>query len=60
MLQNLFNIQSTKRPSHRIFEAWAFDWQNHGHSAVLNSDALKTRSNGVCGFYLEVQRKNLI
>jgi hypothetical protein len=48
MLHYLFEAQSTKSPSHRIREAWAFDWQTHGDSAVLNSNALKTRPDGVC------------
>jgi hypothetical protein len=48
MLCTLFEIQSIKSPPHRIREAWAFDWQTHGDSAVLNSDALKTRPDGVC------------
>ena len=52
MLQTLFKIRSTKSPPHRIREAWAFDWQNHGHSAVLNSETLKTRPDGVCEFAL--------
>ncbi|KIM88875.1 hypothetical protein PILCRDRAFT_813871 [Piloderma croceum F 1598] len=47
MLHNLFEAQSNKSPSHRIREAWAFDWQTHGDSAVLNSNALKSRPDGV-------------
>src|SRR3984885_12710924 len=48
MLYNLFEAQSNKSPSHRIREAWAFDWQSHGDSALLNSNALKSRPDGVC------------
>lgn len=47
MLHKLFEIRSTKSPSLRIREAWAFDWQDHGHSAVMNSEILKTHPNGV-------------
>jgi pimeloyl-ACP methyl ester carboxylesterase len=35
------NKRST--PSHRrIREAWAFDWQSHGDSAVLNQNILRS------------------
>ncbi|KAJ7489679.1 Alpha/beta hydrolase fold-1 [Mycena galericulata] len=40
------------RPS-QVYEAWAFDWQTHGDSAVLNRDLLGTspsRAYGVSAF----------
>jgi hypothetical protein len=48
MLRNLFEVQSTKNAPRRIREAWAFDWHTHGDSAVLDSNALKTRPDSVC------------
>ncbi|KAJ7453156.1 Alpha/beta hydrolase fold-1 [Mycena latifolia] len=36
-IEKLFALQSR---SSRIREAWTFDWQSHGESAVLNEEAL--------------------
>ncbi|EPS99563.1 hypothetical protein FOMPIDRAFT_1030883 [Fomitopsis schrenkii] len=47
LLERLCAVQSTKEPTGRIREAWAFDWQGHGDSAVLNEAALKRRGWGV-------------
>ncbi|KAJ7245652.1 Alpha/beta hydrolase family-domain-containing protein [Mycena haematopus] len=33
-----------------VREAWAFDWQNHGESAVLNRELLKTSPSRVYGW----------
>ncbi|KAJ7350779.1 Alpha/beta hydrolase fold-1 [Mycena albidolilacea] len=41
ILEKLFALQSEKSTFYRIREAWLFDWQNHGESAVLNEEALK-------------------
>ncbi|KZP10084.1 alpha/beta-hydrolase [Athelia psychrophila] len=40
MLERLFDTQHSKPGTLRIREAWAFDWQSHGDSAVLNRGAL--------------------
>ncbi|KAF8909980.1 hypothetical protein CPB85DRAFT_1221751 [Mucidula mucida] len=47
-LERIFTIQQSKNQFHRIREAWAFDWQNHGDAAVLNQSALSDRPEGVC------------
>ncbi|KAF9474695.1 alpha/beta-hydrolase [Pholiota conissans] len=47
-IEHLFHTQAAKDDAHRVREAWAFDWQNHGDSAVLNREALKERPEGVC------------
>lgn len=31
-----------------VREAWAFDWQSHGESAVLNEEALKDGPASAC------------
>ncbi|KAJ7799996.1 Alpha/beta hydrolase fold-1 [Mycena olivaceomarginata] len=41
IVEKLFTLQSEKSTFYRIREAWSFDWQNHGESAVLNEEALK-------------------
>lgn len=33
-----------------VREVWAFDWQDHGDSALLNSDVLSGLKNGICTF----------
>ncbi|KAG7439822.1 uncharacterized protein BT62DRAFT_957664 [Guyanagaster necrorhizus] len=47
-IERIFDIQGAKSPRHRIREAWAFDWQNHGDAAVVNESALRERPEGVC------------
>lgn len=51
VLQHIFQLQNSKGESYRIREAWSFDWQNHGDSAVLNYAALKAQKPGVCKFF---------
>lgn len=41
ILDKLFTLQSAKSAFQQIREAWSFDWQSHGESAVLNEDAVK-------------------
>ncbi|KAJ7146732.1 hypothetical protein C8R44DRAFT_598796, partial [Mycena epipterygia] len=41
VLEKLFLLQSEKSDFPPIREAWSFDWQSHGESAVLNEEALK-------------------
>ncbi|PPQ74685.1 hypothetical protein CVT26_007668 [Gymnopilus dilepis] len=41
VIDKLFDLQHSKTVSHRIREAWSFDWQSHGDSAVLNREQLK-------------------
>ncbi|EIN08046.1 hypothetical protein PUNSTDRAFT_104270 [Punctularia strigosozonata HHB-11173 SS5] len=50
MLKRLFDLSRTKPPSERIREAWCFDRQNHGDSAVLNRDRLRSRPDGVAEY----------
>ncbi|PPQ92478.1 hypothetical protein CVT25_010423 [Psilocybe cyanescens] len=45
VIEQLFKVQRNKDV--RLREAWAFDWQSHGDSAVLNREALKNRAEGV-------------
>ncbi|ETW87252.1 Esterase/lipase/thioesterase [Heterobasidion irregulare TC 32-1] len=40
-LSKLFQIQASEDRSCRIREAWAFDWQSHGDSALLNESAAR-------------------
>ncbi|KAK0450346.1 Alpha/beta hydrolase fold-1 [Desarmillaria tabescens] len=46
-IERIFGLQEAKSPRHRIREAWAFDWQNHGDAALLNERALRERPEGV-------------
>jgi hypothetical protein len=48
VIEDLFTIQRTKTRNRRIREVWAFDWQSHGDSAVLNQPLLNGRQNAVC------------
>nr|GAT52936.1 predicted protein [Mycena chlorophos] len=45
-------VNQRGKPRHqRVREAWAFDWQSHGDSAVLNREQIaQTRQNGVSAF----------
>ncbi|EEB92180.1 hypothetical protein MPER_09348 [Moniliophthora perniciosa FA553] len=43
VIDKLFNSNSRQR----IREAWTFDWQNHGDSAVINKEKLKDRPEAV-------------
>ncbi|KAF8636764.1 hypothetical protein AX16_010967 [Volvariella volvacea WC 439] len=49
-ISTIFSLQQSKHPTRRIREAWAFDWQNHGESAVLNYEALQDRPEGVSAY----------
>lgn len=48
VIEKLFTLQKKMDKTHRIREAWSFDWQNHGDAAVLNRELLKVRVEGVC------------
>ncbi|KAJ7114844.1 Alpha/beta hydrolase family-domain-containing protein [Mycena epipterygia] len=51
MISEIFRLQHSKAPHHRIHEAWALDRQNHGDSALLNKEALSTsRPGGVSSY----------
>ena len=50
VIQQLFANSNMRRNARRIREVWAFDWQNHGDSAILNRQLLKTRPEGVSEF----------
>lgn len=41
VLEKLFALQAAGMSHYRIREAWAFDWQSHGDSAILNADRLR-------------------
>ncbi|KAJ3505219.1 hypothetical protein NLJ89_g7532 [Agrocybe chaxingu] len=47
VIERLFSLQRMKDRTRQIREAWSFDWQNHGDSAVLNRELLKNRPEGV-------------
>ncbi|KAJ7639982.1 Alpha/beta hydrolase fold-1 [Mycena polygramma] len=50
-INELFRLQSTKAPHHRIHEAWSLDRQNHGDAALLNREELLTsRPGGVSSY----------
>ncbi|KAJ7214392.1 Alpha/beta hydrolase fold-1 [Mycena pura] len=45
-IERIFELRHSQ-----VFEAWTFDWQTHGDSAILNQEVLKTspsRVYGVC------------
>ncbi|EED83404.1 hypothetical protein POSPLDRAFT_104277 [Postia placenta Mad-698-R] len=46
-LNALFRLQNHDPSSHVIREVWAFDWQAHGDSAILNADELKHREEAI-------------
>lgn len=46
-ITRLFDLQRIKDSNPNIREIWAFDWQGHGDSALLNESALKTRTHAV-------------
>ncbi|KAF7316198.1 CN hydrolase domain-containing protein [Mycena indigotica] len=51
IIESCFVNQRSKPRHQRIREAWAFDWQSHGDSAVLNCDLImNTRQMGVSAF----------
>ncbi|KAF8891609.1 hypothetical protein CPB84DRAFT_1784093 [Gymnopilus junonius] len=50
IIERLFDLRNTKDEQHRLREAWSFDYQNHGDSAVLNREALKSRPEGVSAY----------
>ena len=47
MIEKLYTLQQKMDKSHRIREAWSFDWQNHGDAAILNRQLLKVQVGGV-------------
>ncbi|KAH9486020.1 Peroxisomal membrane protein LPX1 [Psilocybe cubensis] len=49
IIDRLFHIERTEGV-YFLREAWAFDWQSHGDSAVLNREALKSM-HGVISAY---------
>ncbi|KAJ6609419.1 Alpha/beta hydrolase family-domain-containing protein [Mycena sp. CBHHK59/15] len=51
MISEIFRLQHSKAPHHRIHEAWALDRQNHGDAALLNREELSTsRPGGVSSY----------
>ncbi|KAF9523081.1 Alpha/beta hydrolase fold-1 [Crepidotus variabilis] len=48
IIHSLFVLQKDKPTKNRIREIWAFDWQSHGDSAVLNQEVLKKLSRSIC------------
>lgn len=49
-IEALFEAQVSKPRSHRIREAWSFDWPSHGEGALVNEDILKNRSQYISAF----------
>lgn len=41
VIEKLYALRSDTASSSQIREAWSFDWQSHGESAVLNEKALE-------------------
>lgn len=52
VIETIVQTQCTKNRNRRIREVWAFDWQSHGDSAILNHHILNDRQNGVCKLHL--------
>ncbi|PPQ76780.1 hypothetical protein CVT26_001952 [Gymnopilus dilepis] len=50
IIDRLFDLQKNKDSCRRLREAWCFDYQNHGDSAVLNKEHLKDRPEGVSSY----------
>ncbi|KIL71144.1 hypothetical protein M378DRAFT_182764 [Amanita muscaria Koide BX008] len=50
-ISRLFRQQKHKCPAHQIREAWSFDWQSHGDAAVLNREAIRSRSEDCISAY---------
>ncbi|KAJ6554844.1 Alpha/beta hydrolase family-domain-containing protein [Mycena capillaripes] len=51
LINEIFRLQHTKAPHHRIHEAWSLDRQNHGDAALLNREELSTsRPGGVSSY----------
>jgi hypothetical protein len=48
VIESIVHTQCTKNRDRRIREVWAFDWQSHGDSAVVNHHILNGCQNGVC------------
>ncbi|KAJ3739650.1 Alpha/beta hydrolase fold-1 [Lentinula detonsa] len=46
-IERIFLTQAAKDRHQQIREAWSFDWQNHGDTALVNEKALKDRPEGV-------------
>ncbi|KAJ3795300.1 hypothetical protein GGU11DRAFT_240822 [Lentinula aff. detonsa] len=46
-IERIFLTQAAKDRHQQIREAWSFDWQNHGDTALVNEEALKDRPEGV-------------
>ncbi|KAL0952491.1 hypothetical protein HGRIS_006754 [Hohenbuehelia grisea] len=46
-LEKLFASQADKPPQQRVREAYSFDWQSHGDSAVLNEKYLLEQPDGI-------------
>jgi hypothetical protein len=51
-IEEIFVQQRSKPQYQRIREAYAFDRQNHGESAVLNADYLAGLQECICRFFL--------
>jgi len=46
-IEQIFRLQQHKNQN-RIREVWAFDWQSHGESAIINEKLLNSRTSAVC------------
>jgi len=58
VIESIVETQCTKNRNRRIREVWAFDWQSHGDSAVLNHDILNDRRNGVCKLHFPLKESH--
>ncbi|KAJ7352287.1 hypothetical protein DFH08DRAFT_775196 [Mycena albidolilacea] len=48
VIEKLYALRSDTARSPQIREAWPFDWQSHGESAVLNEKALEDGPDSAC------------
>uniref|UniRef100_A0A0W0F8H8 AB hydrolase-1 domain-containing protein n=1 Tax=Moniliophthora roreri TaxID=221103 RepID=A0A0W0F8H8_MONRR len=62
VIDKLFSIlnSNSKHPRQRIREAWAFDWQNHGDSAVVNEEKLNDRPEGISVYEWSAAIRNFV
>ncbi|KAF8629553.1 hypothetical protein AX15_003385 [Amanita polypyramis BW_CC] len=49
-ISRIFERQQHKDPADKIREAWSVDWQNHGDSALLNREAIRSRPEGISAY----------
>ncbi|KAK7036803.1 hypothetical protein VNI00_011469 [Paramarasmius palmivorus] len=62
VIEKLYSTLNTnsKHPRQRIREAWAFDWQNHGDSAIANEEKLESRPEGVSVYEWSAAIRNFV